>query len=119
MIDGFAGSWPGVSRVPHELETTVDELVRNLAVKPVQIVDVREPDEWTQGRIPGSVHMPMGDVAMRWRELDPTLPVVTVCRVGARSLYSAEQLLALGLPNVKSLAGGLNAWIASGQPLES
>ena len=116
MTEGFVNAWTGV---PQELETTVDELVRDLAVKPIQIVDVREPDEWAEGRIPGSILMPIGDVALRWRELDPAVPVVTVCRVGVRSLYSTEELLALGFPEVKSLAGGLNAWIASGQPLET
>jgi rhodanese-related sulfurtransferase len=100
------------------LETTVAELARDLTVKPVQVLDVREPDEWSEGHIPGSILMPMGDVATRRHELDPAIPVVTLCRVGARSLYSAAELLAAGFPSVKSLAGGLNAWIAAGQPVE-
>jgi rhodanese-related sulfurtransferase len=108
----------GMAKVPPAPETTVDELVRDLVAHPVQIVDVREPEEWAEGRIPGSILMSMGEVALRKRELDPAIPIVTVCRVGARSLYSAEELSAAGFPHVKSLAGGLNAWIAAGQPLE-
>jgi rhodanese-related sulfurtransferase len=93
-------------------------LLRDLATDRVQILDVREPEEWAEGRIPDSVLMPLGEAALRAHELDPAVPIVTVCRVGVRSLYSAEELSALGFPRVRSLAGGLNAWIAAGLPLE-
>ncbi len=83
-----------------------------------QIVDVREPEEWVDGHIPGSTLMPMGEVAFRLGELNPTRPVVTVCRSGQRSLYSADELLAAGFSDVKSLAGGLIAWVDAGQPVE-
>jgi sulfur-carrier protein adenylyltransferase/sulfurtransferase len=117
MTRKLVGPWNSASHGRATPETTVDELVRNLAVRPVQVVDVREPEEWTSGCIPGSVLMPMGDVQERIRELDPALPVVTVCHSGVRSLYSAEELIAAGFGDVRSLSGGMVAWVEAGQPV--
>jgi rhodanese-related sulfurtransferase len=100
------------------LETTVEAVVAGLADGTLQVIDVRERDEWHEGHIAGSVLIPMSELAERMQEVAPTVPVVTVCRVGARSLYVAEAMHEAGYPNVKSLAGGINAWLAAGQPLE-
>lgn len=97
---------------------TVAEFLLNGAGADVQIVDVREPEEWAAGRIPGSVLIPMGEVGGRLHELDRGRPVVTVCRSGRRSLYSADELLAAGFRDVQSLAGGMIAWVEAGQPVE-
>ncbi len=99
-------------------EITVAEYLERAAGSGVQLVDVREPDEWMIGHIPGSVLIPMDDIPLRSRELDPRRPVVTVCRSGKRSLYSAADLLAAGFTDVKSLAGGIIAWADAGQPVE-
>ncbi len=117
MTGKLVGPWGGASRGPLAPETTVNELVRNRAARPVQIVDVREPDEWVSGRIPGSIPMPMGEVWERHRELDPAIPVVTVCHSGVRSLFSAEELIAAGFADVRSLSGGMVAWVEAGQPV--
>jgi rhodanese-related sulfurtransferase len=98
-------------------ETTVGELVSNLATRRVQVVDVREPEEWISGYIPGSVLMPMSEVQQRHGELDPALPVVTVCHSGVRSLFSAEEFIAAGFADVRSLSGGMIVWIEAGQPV--
>lgn len=103
---------------PQEIETPVEAVVQGLASGSVQVIDVRERDEWNEGHIAGSALMPMSELAERVQEIDPARPIVTVCRVGARSLYVAEALLEAGFPEVKSLAGGINAWLEAGQPLE-
>jgi rhodanese-related sulfurtransferase len=108
----------GAGETPEAPEITVADYLRNVAGTGAQVVDVREPDEWDEGHIPGSLLMPMGEVASRLGELDPRRPVITVCRSGRRSLYSAEELLAAGFSDVKSLAGGVIAWAEAGQPLE-
>jgi hydroxyacylglutathione hydrolase len=113
----MAGPWQGHGG-PMAQEIDVADLVREVGQTPLQIVDVREPEEWAQGRIPGSIHLPMGEVAQRLHELDPRIPVVTVCRIGVRSLVSADELLLAGFTDVKSLAGGIVAWADAGQPLE-
>jgi rhodanese-related sulfurtransferase len=99
-------------------EITVEDYLRDAAGRRVQVIDVRETEEWAQGRMPGAVLMPMGDVARRMGELDRSAPVVVVCRSGRRSLFSAEELLAAGFSDVKSLAGGMIDWVEAGQPVE-
>lgn len=118
MLGNLLGGALGQPALPNVPEITVAEFLRGTAASGVQVVDVREPEEWSRGRMPGSVLMPMGEVAARMRELDPDAPVVTVCRSGRRSLYSAEELIGAGFRDVKSLAGGLIAWVEAGQPLE-
>jgi rhodanese-related sulfurtransferase len=107
------------SNTPTEREVTVAEFLAQRAYPNAQVIDVREPEEWATGHIPGSVLMPMDDVGFRARELDPTAPVITVCRSGRRSLIIADALLAAGFSDVKSLAGGVKAWAEAGHPLES
>jgi len=75
-----------------------------------QVVDVREPWEWGIGRIEGSHLIPLSSLGDRLREIDGHRPVVTVCHHGARSLTARELLLAAGFSDVRSLAGGIDAW---------
>jgi rhodanese-related sulfurtransferase len=98
-------------------ETDVAHTVQARAAGAAQIVDVREPDEWAAGHIPGAIHIPLGQLMARQR-LDPQRPVITVCRSGNRSLAAVDQLVAGGFRDVKSLAGGMQAWTADGQPVE-
>jgi rhodanese-related sulfurtransferase len=100
-------------------EMSVSEFLKLWPDPTVQVVDVREGNEWISGHIAGSVHMPLGDVRRRLAELDPLRPVVTVCRSGRRSLISARELQQAGFADVKSLAGGVIAWAEAGQPLEA
>lgn len=99
-------------------EVTVDDVLRMLHEHPVQIVDVREPDEWAEGHIPGAIHIPLGEIAARQSELQRGVPIVTVCRSGRRSLMAGDELLKAGFTDVSSLAGGMIAWSEAGQPIE-
>jgi rhodanese-related sulfurtransferase len=105
-------------RLPNVPEIGVAELLRGDLPPGAQLVDVRERDEWRAGHIPGSSHIPMGDVSARFGELDRSRPVITVCRSGRRSLYSAADLLRAGFADVRSLSGGILAWVEAGQPVE-
>jgi hydroxyacylglutathione hydrolase len=117
MLRRVVGPWQG-QEGPTAEEISVDELARALAGTRPLLLDVRELEEWALGRIPGSIHIPMGEVASRLHELDAETPIVTVCRVGVRSLVSANELLLAGFGDVKSLAGGIVAWVEAGQPIE-
>ena len=86
------------------------------SVERVQLVDVRLRNEWEAGHIDGAVHIPEDDLADRAGELDRSRPVVTVCRVGARSSEAAEWLRGEGF-DADSLDGGLLAWKWAGLPL--
>lgn len=83
-----------------------------------QIVDVREPSEWAEGHIPGAIHIPLGDLPRMAVTLDRARPVITVCRSGHRSLVALDPLREEGITSARSLAGGMKAWQAAGQPVE-
>src|SRR5688572_8101074 len=81
-----------------------------------QVVDVRYPNEWEAGHIDGALHIPGDYIFDRVGELDPTRPVVTVCRSGSRSAEAAKELAGEGF-DVQNLEGGIDAWVAEGLPI--
>lgn len=84
----------------------------------VQIVDVREPYEWEAGHIEGSVHIPLAQVMAGQEQgrLDPSQPVVLVCKSGNRSELAALMLQARGF-KAENFEGGTESWVALGLPL--
>ncbi|HWH04546.1 MAG TPA: molybdopterin-synthase adenylyltransferase MoeB [Gemmatimonadales bacterium] len=74
------------------------------------VVDVREPYEVVMASFPEAVHIPLRQLPGRLAELDAHLPVVTVCHHGQRSMRAREILVAAGFGDVRSLAGGIDAW---------
>lgn len=82
----------------------------------VQLLDVREPDEWRAGHVEGAHHVPMGEVGARQQELATDRPIVCVCRSGARSGKVASALARAGY-EAHNLDGGMQAWAAAGLPM--
>ncbi|GAC13819.1 rhodanese-like domain-containing protein [Aliiglaciecola lipolytica] len=93
------------------------------------IIDVREPQETTQGTIPGACCIPRGVLETSLDSLVPateqkaltdwlpTQKVLLYCRSGGRSALAAKSLQNMGLLNVFSLAGGIEAWCERGYPI--
>jgi len=81
-------------------------------------LDVREPEEYEQGAVPGAVHLPRGNLEFQveGRLPDKDAPVVVYCAGGVRSAFAAQTMGALGYSNVSSLIGGFNRWKDSGLP---
>jgi len=81
------------------------------------LLDVREPDEYEQGAIPGSVHIPRGHLesAVENRISDRSTPIVAMCAGGVRSAFAAVTLGDLGYTNVVSMDGGFNRWKDEGR----
>lgn len=82
----------------------------------IQIVDVREDDEWAAGRIDGALHIPLAQLPQRLDEFDQSRTLVTVCRAGGRSAKARALLTAAGM-NVQDLQGGMQAWAAANLPI--
>ena len=80
-------------------------------------VDVREPYEWRQGRIAGSLHVPLGELGARLAELPRDRNIVAVCRSGSRSGMVTQALRERGY-RIENLDGGLKEWHRQGLPLE-
>ena len=78
------------------------------------LLDVRTDEEWAQGRIEGSVHIPMDQVVARMDEIGER--VVCICAVGARSERVAQYLDRQGFEAV-NLAGGVYGWAREGRPV--
>lgn len=81
------------------------------------VLDVREPSEWAAGHIEGATLIPLGQLAGRVGEVPADREGVVVCRSGNRSAQGRDILLGAGLPSVTSMAGGMSAWTAAGQPV--
>ena len=81
------------------------------------VLDVREPDEYEQGAIPGAVHIPRGTLesSIESRVHDKATPLVVHCAGGTRSAFAAQTLAALGYTDVVSVAGGFNKWKDEGR----
>jgi hydroxyacylglutathione hydrolase len=80
----------------------------------VQIVDVRNPDEWSKGHLPGAIHIPLAALPDRAGELDPSKPIVVHCQGGGRAAIATSLLQAYGRTDVATLAGGYERWVAEG-----
>lgn len=84
------------------------------------LLDVREPWEVQLAaiRIPGaaSLHLPMGQIPQRLRELDPAQPILCICHHGMRSAQVVAFLERAGFESVYNLAGGIDAWSAKVDP---
>ncbi|MGZ4757564.1 MAG: molybdopterin-synthase adenylyltransferase MoeB [Acidimicrobiales bacterium] len=76
------------------------------------VLDVREPDEYEQGAIPGSIHIPRGQLEsnIEGRVADHDTPLVVFCAGGVRSAFAAKTLEQLGYTDVVSVKGGFNKW---------
>jgi rhodanese-related sulfurtransferase len=94
------------------------------------VLDVREPNEWADGHVPGAMNVPRGVLELR---ADPDSPatdpalsankdarVVVYClkAPGARSLLAAQTLARMGYSNVAAMRGGFEEWRAEGLPGE-
>ena len=74
-----------------------------------QLVDVREPSEFTAGTLPDATNIPLGELAGRLDELDRSRRVVLLCRSGGRSSNAAQFLSGSGFDDVVNLVGGMLA----------
>ena len=71
------------------------------------LLDVREPLEWAQGPLPGTITLSLSHLPASLGQLDPDQPVLVVCRAGNRSQLAAQFLVNNGFAQVANLAGGL------------
>lgn len=85
------------------------------------LIDVREPDEYHEGHIPGAINIPRGILEFKLTN-DPALEdrglnLVIYCKNSGRSALSAKAMKELGYAHVQSIAGGIEAWQQAGNPI--
>lgn len=84
----------------------------------VFLLDVREPDEYAAGHIPGITLIPMGEIPGRLSEIPTDKPVIVTCRTGNRSEQVVDFLREMGFTNVHNMEGGIVAWAEAGYSVE-
>ncbi len=123
-IAGYAVSdvinrWARTQSKPEKLqEIDVRTLDSRRRKESVQVIDVRSPDEWFAGHLPGALHIPLAALPDRLGEIDASTPVVVHCQGGGRSAIAASFLESHGLESVANLKGGFDAWVANRLPVE-
>ena len=113
--------WPTIAKLfSRGREVGVAEAVQLINRKDAVIVDVREPNEFKNGRIPHARNIPVDKINERAKELDKlkTKPLLLVCQTGARSAQACSGLLKDGFAQVVALSGGMAAWQQAGMPVE-
>ena len=110
----FSGVW--------EIQpTALQERIAGGRSHDIQVIDVREPAEFTDalGHVPGARLMPLSQLGAHVGDIDRDRPVVTVCRSGARSAQATVLLRKAGLAKVANLAGGMLRWRAESLPVDA
>jgi sulfur-carrier protein adenylyltransferase/sulfurtransferase len=105
-----------------QLRSEIDEVdavrARELLAgdEPPLLIDVRELEEWAEGRIPGAIHVPRGNLESRIENAAPdkSQAIVVYCAAGNRSVFATKTLEELGYGDVASLAGGYTDWKRNG-----
>lgn len=113
-LDLVAAAKARVREIPVE---EADAAIREADV----LLDVREADEFANGHLPGAIHVSRGmlefrlsgSAALSSRDLN----VVLYCKTSGRAALAAAVMQDMGYLNVKSIAGGFDAWVAAGQPV--
>lgn len=81
------------------------------------IVDVREPGEFAQVRVPGAALLPLSTFATRYAELPRDRPILVMCASGNRSQAATAHLIRNGWTDVVNVTGGIVAWERAGLPV--
>jgi glyoxylase-like metal-dependent hydrolase (beta-lactamase superfamily II)/rhodanese-related sulfurtransferase len=107
--------WTMLTSSPRVREISVDDLAGH--EEQGMVIDVREPEEYACGHVPGAVNVPQAELASRLEELPHDQTLYLICQAGARSLRAAQFIFKAGFSNVVSVAGGTSAWQDAGLPL--
>jgi len=94
------------SLTPDQIKAVLDEDKKGEYL----LLDVRQPEEYEAGHVPGAMLIPLGELEARQGELDRNKKIITYCRSGHRSLAAAIALCGLGFKGVHHLDGGILNW---------
>jgi len=120
-LEGGMTAWRSEGRPVRRIELIdPDELAARMESDDLMVLDVRDDDEFAEGHIPGSVHLPYGELPDRQGELPRDREIAAICSGGKRSGLAASILQREGFERVLHVAnGGVGTWRRSGHPVES
>ncbi|HEX6791425.1 MAG TPA: rhodanese-like domain-containing protein [Candidatus Krumholzibacteria bacterium] len=102
-------------------ETNVNEIWQRISRREkLNLVDVREDNEWQKGHLPGATHLGKGIIERDVEQMfpDPNAEIVLYCGGGYRSALAADALQKMGYRHVISMDGGYRGWVEAGHPVE-
>ena len=99
-------------------DVTLDDFAAAHSTGAAQVIDVREPAEYTAGHVPGAASITMGQLPDRLAEIDRSKPVFLICQSGGRSAAMTDVLLHHGY-DAHTVIGGTNAWTTAGRPVDT
>jgi len=117
-LAGGMTAWQNVGLPLHRLAQMQAKDVHE-QMDQLQVLDVRSPEEWEGGHIPGATHHFIGRLIDEKPDLNPDQPVVTYCATGYRASIAAGLLLQMGYQDVRNMPGSWKAWKSADLPVES
>lgn len=106
-------AWAMLTSLPPVEEADIEKLDRVQA--DAVVLDVREPEEYAYGHVPGAASLPQAELATRLAEVPQDRPVFVICESGMRSLRATQFLRQMGYARVTNVRGGTAAWRKSGR----
>jgi rhodanese-related sulfurtransferase len=128
LLLGYPEAVPAAASPTQQTETGSEDRLRpdisiadavKLRDRGAFLLDVREPVEWVEFHIPGSTHIPLGELPKRVGEVPRDREVVVVCRTGNRSQKGRDILIKAGFRKVTNMQGGVKQWRSEGHPTVS
>ncbi len=114
FLAGGLRAWEDAGLKTASIRGVSAEEADDLLKEGVAVLDVREPDEFAVGHMPGAVHVPLGDLADEIRRVPRGRPVLAYCGAGSRSSSAVSLLERAGIGPVYNLQGGFTEWAAAG-----
>ncbi len=121
FLGGGMSAWRAEERPVQRIEPLGPEELAGLMDRddPPLVLDVRGKDEFAAGHIPGSLHIPYGELTRRLEELPRERTIATICKGGKRSGLAASVLQREGFETIHVARGGVGTWQAEGRPVEA
>ncbi|QBD80385.1 MBL fold metallo-hydrolase [Ktedonosporobacter rubrisoli] len=118
MLSGGIEAWQQAGYEAQSLPSiTVQQLQEKKMGEPeLQIVDVRDPDEWEAGHIEGAVHIPLFTLPQKLNSLDAKRPTALICGSGLRSTIASSLLQSKNWSQLYNTEGGMSAWNSAQLP---
>lgn len=121
IVSGLMILWPMVNRrISGIKQVGIVEATQLINHHDALVLDVREDQEYSQGRVPHSKHIPLRQLSDRLHELEKfkDKPIIAICRSGARSGHGCSVLRKHGFEQVYNLNGGMTSWQQANMPIE-
>jgi len=121
VVSGLMIFWPMVNRrISGIKEVGILEATQLINHHDALVLDVREEQEYSGGRVPHSKHIPLRQLSSRLHELEKfkNKPIIAICRSGSRSGHGCSVLRKNGFEQVYNLNGGMASWQQANMPVE-